>query len=166
MTGVARGRRTTLLVAPLLAVAACGGAGAVETDDLEAQVVEQLDVEADEVDCPDELPAEVDAEVRCRMGSGTAVLVATEVADDRVRFEIVREVPADALATRVSELLAQQVGQAPDSVGCPDPVLLRDGEATRCTLVAGEDEYGVDVAVEGDGESAQLAVEVDQTPAS
>lgn len=160
--------RRSLLVVPLLALAACGGPGEVEPADLESQVSDQLDesgVEADSVDCPDPLPAEVDAQVRCDIAAGendgVVLLTATEVDGDRVRFDIVEELEPDALAERVNELLTQEVGQSPDDITCPDPLLRRDGEETTCVLTAGSDELDVAVSIEGDGPDAQLNVEVE-----
>lgn len=43
--------------------------------------------------------------------------------------------------------LTQQVGQAPDSIDCPDDLEGKVGATMRCTLKAGTDSIGVTVTV-------------------
>jgi len=78
----------------ILGVTACGS-GSVSTGDLEKEVAAQLEATVgqvpDSVDCPDELPAEVGAEVRCTLTSddvtfGLTVTVSS-VEGDSVLFE-------------------------------------------------------------------------------
>ena len=69
----------------------------MSTADLEAEVsaqLEQLVGQApDSVDCPDALPAEVDAEVRCTLTSGDTMfgltLTVTSVEDGKALFDVV-----------------------------------------------------------------------------
>ena len=80
----------------MLGATACGS-GSVSTADLEAEVsvqLEQLVGQApDSVDCPDALPAEVDAEVRCTLTSGDTTfgltLTVTSVEDGKALFDVV-----------------------------------------------------------------------------
>lgn len=80
----------------ILGVTACGS-GSVSTADLEAEVAAQLEAEVgqapDSVDCPDELPGEVGAEVRCTLTSGDTTfgltLTVTSVEDDQALFDVV-----------------------------------------------------------------------------
>jgi hypothetical protein len=83
-------------VALILGATACGS-GSVSTADLEAEVATQLETVVgqapDSVDCPDELPAEVGAEVRCTLTSDATTfgltLTVTSVEDDQALFDVV-----------------------------------------------------------------------------
>ena len=83
-------------VALMLGATACGSES-VSTTDLEAEVSTQLEAEVgqapDSVDCPDALPAEVDAEVRCTLTSGDTTfgltLTVTSVENDEAVFDVV-----------------------------------------------------------------------------
>ena len=91
-------RRTLAIISVtlMLGATACGS-GSVSTADLEAEVsaqLEQLVGQApDSVDCPDALPAEVDAEVRCTLTSGDTMfgltLTVTSVEDGKALFDVV-----------------------------------------------------------------------------
>jgi len=80
----------------LLGATGCGSES-VSTNDLEAEVAAQLEVVVgqapDSVDCPDPLPAEVGAEVRCTLTSGDTTfgltLTVTSVEDDQALFDVV-----------------------------------------------------------------------------
>ena len=80
----------------MLGATACGS-GEVSTDDLEAEVSAQLEPQVgqapDSVDCPEALPAEVDAEVRCTLTSGDTTfgltLTDTSVENDQALFDVV-----------------------------------------------------------------------------
>ncbi len=93
-----RSRRSTIIAATtlVLGLAACGS-NSVPSSDLETVVADQLEAEVgqapDSVDCPDELPAEVGAEVRCSLTAeettfGLTVTV-TSIDGDDVLFDIV-----------------------------------------------------------------------------
>ncbi len=106
-------RSRSALAVPVLLVAlaasgcsfsASAGTTSVSTGDLEAQLTEQLTELAgqapDDVDCPDPLPAEVGAEVRCTLTAGDGRIgvtaTTTSVEDERVLFDI--EVDEEPLA--------------------------------------------------------------------
>ncbi len=87
---------TRSVVALVLGAAACSS-GSASSSDLEGEVSSQLEAlvgqAPDSVSCPDELPAEVGAEVRCTLTSdettfGLTVTV-TSVDGDVVIFDIV-----------------------------------------------------------------------------
>ncbi len=91
-------RRLTLSFFSLAIVAglsACGS-DAVSTGDLEQEVSDQLEAEVgeapDSIDCPDPLPAEVGAEVRCTLTDADTsfglTLTVTEVDGEDVAFDI------------------------------------------------------------------------------
>ena len=84
-----------LTAALALGVAACGS-DAVSTDDLEDEVSTQLEAQVgqapDSVDCPETLPAEEGAEVRCTLTNGGETigmtLTVTTVEGKDVGFDI------------------------------------------------------------------------------
>jgi hypothetical protein len=86
---------TTATIAALFSLGACGTA-AVDGDELAESVKTELGKEVgqepDEVDCPDDLEAEVGAETRCTLtheGASYGVTVtATEVDGSDVNFDI------------------------------------------------------------------------------
>ncbi|KQT90760.1 hypothetical protein ASG49_13515 [Marmoricola sp. Leaf446] len=73
-------------------------------------------------------------------------------------------ISGDALAKKVSALLAEQAGQTPDDVSCPDDLPAEKGAEVRCVLTAGSDKLGVTVtttSVDDDGQ-VNFDAEVDQ----
>lgn len=81
-------RRALVLASGLLLVG-CGGPDEVAPDQLEQQVSSQLaeavGQQPDSVDCPDPMPAEVGAEVRCTLvggGEEYGVTVTAEVVEE------------------------------------------------------------------------------------
>lgn len=91
-------RRSTPLacVALLVGLTACGGSS-VSTTDLETEISDQLEAQVgrapDSVDCPDSLPAEVGAEIRCTLTADGETygltVTATNVDGSDVLFDIV-----------------------------------------------------------------------------
>lgn len=90
-------RRTPVLIALALSVSALSGcSSSVPADDLAEQVSAQLESQVgqtpDDVMCPEDLAAEVGAEVTCELTDGEDVydvaLVVTEVDDSDVLFDI------------------------------------------------------------------------------
>jgi hypothetical protein len=76
-----------------------------------------------------------------------------------------REVSTDTLEEQVSTQLEAQVGQAPDSVTCPDPLPAEKGEKVRCTLEADGTKYGMDVTTSAvDGDNVKFDIQVDSKP--
>ena len=74
-------------------------------------------------------------------------------------------VDAGELENQVSSKLEEQVGQAPDSVDCPNDLDAEVDAETRCTLTAGDQTYGVAVKVtEVDGSDVQCDIAVDDQP--
>ncbi|WP_449386064.1 DUF4333 domain-containing protein [Cellulomonas soli] len=75
------------------------------------------------------------------------------------------QVATDELETQVSSMLEQQVGVAPDSVDCPDPLPGKEGSEVRCTLTASGTTYGLTVTSNGvDGDVVNMSVQVDDQP--
>lgn len=74
-------------------------------------------------------------------------------------------VDRDDLAQRVSELLEEQVGRAPDSVTCPEDLVGEIGAETQCVLEDGADRYGVEVVVTSvEGTNVGFDIAVDEQP--
>ena len=81
--------------AVLLALGLAGCQASVSADDVEEQIAQQLEnvgMPADEVNCPDSLPAEVDAEMECTATTGgeeaTYKVKVTSVENNTVNFDI------------------------------------------------------------------------------
>ena len=71
-------------------------------------------------------------------------------------------VDKDDLEKEVSTQLEKTVGQAPDSVDCPEDLDGEKGATQRCTLTAGDDEVGLTVTVTGvDGSKVAFDIQVD-----
>jgi hypothetical protein len=66
---------------------------------------------------------------------------------------------------QVDRLLADELGQAPDAVDCPDPLVARVGAEVRCTVTVAEDAVGATVtATVVEGRDVELDVTVDDEP--
>ncbi|MFD6949347.1 hypothetical protein A6A08_12655 [Nocardiopsis sp. TSRI0078] len=75
-------------------------------------------------------------------------------------------VDADQVAQRSSEMLAEQIGQAPDEFTCPEDLPAEVGAEVRCELTHGGESLGVTVTTTSvDGDNVQWDVQVDETPA-
>lgn len=66
---------------------------------------------------------------------------------------------------QVSNQLEKQVGQAPDSVDCPNDLDAEVDAEERCTLTVGDQSYGVSVKVtKVDGDNVSFDIAVDDQP--
>jgi hypothetical protein len=75
-------------------------------------------------------------------------------------------VDAEQVAERSSEMLAEQVGQTPDDLTCPEDLPAEVGAEIRCELTADGQTLGVTVTTTSvDGNDVQWDVEVDDAPA-
>lgn len=99
------------------------------------------------------------------MTTRTAALVPALAAAALALTACSAEVPAEELSEQVKSSLAEQVGQEPDEVDCPDPLPAEEGSEVRCTLTDGGTSYGVTVTSTGeqDGE-VSFEVLVDEQP--
>ncbi len=74
-------------------------------------------------------------------------------------------IDADELADTVSRQLTETVGQEPDAVECPEDLDAEVDATTRCTLTAGDVQFGVTVTVTAvDGSDATFDIKVDDEP--
>ncbi|WP_374022291.1 DUF4333 domain-containing protein [Mycobacterium sp. HNNTM2301] len=143
----------------LAGVTACscsvGSSHTVSKSDVAAQITSKLTDAAgnkpDSVNCPNDLPAKVGAQLNCEMkvkNKTTNVNVTVTSVDGKdVKFDMVQTVDKDEVASIISHKLAQQVGRKPDAVTCPDNLKGVQGATLRCQLVDGTDKYGVAVTV-------------------
>lgn len=75
-------------------------------------------------------------------------------------------VPAEEVAEKSSEMLAEQVGQTPDEFTCSDDLPAEVGAEIRCELTHEGESIGVTITVTSvDGSDVQWDVVVDDTPA-
>lgn len=66
------------------------------------------------------------------------------------------------LEESVQQTLAEQVGQTPDAIDCPDDLQGTVGQTMRCTLTAGGETLGLTVTVTSvEGDTVNYDVEVD-----
>ncbi|MEZ5141154.1 MAG: DUF4333 domain-containing protein [Acidimicrobiales bacterium] len=67
--------------------------------------------------------------------------------------------------SQTSQVLAEQVGRAPDSVSCPGSFEATVGNTMRCVLTDGSTRYGVTLTIDSvDGSNAKWSVKVDDAP--
>ncbi|WP_150245406.1 DUF4333 domain-containing protein [Nocardiopsis quinghaiensis] len=75
-------------------------------------------------------------------------------------------VDADQVAQRSSEMLTEQIGQAPDGFTCPEDLPAEVDAEIRCELTHGGESLGVTVTTTSvDGDDVQWDVQVDEAPA-
>jgi hypothetical protein len=123
----------------------------------------------DSVSCPDDLKAQVGAQLNCEMkvkGQTFNVNVTvSSVKGDQANFDMVETVDKNQVASQISDQLAEQVGRKPDSVACPDNLKGTEGATLRCELTDQGQAYGVTVTVTGvQGGAVNFNYKVDETP--
>lgn len=173
--------------AVLMLVAGLAGCGTIATNDnVEDQVRSQLG--AEKADCPTDLEGEVGRSILCKATTGDDTydvkVTVTSVDGDTVRYGIERvggpaaptavegnEQATDPAARVDGKNVAQSVldqlastGKDVDEVSCPD-LPARVGASERCTLVTGDETYGVTVtATSVQGSDVKFDIQVDQAP--
>ncbi|WP_110180695.1 DUF4333 domain-containing protein [Nocardioides solisilvae] len=142
-------------LALLALLTACStGPGVVEASTLEEKVSEGVTPDEEgtelEIDCPEDLEAEVDATATCTVDDGesrTGIrFTTTEVEDDEVRWETTPFLERDVLEETLTLQLADQ-GIEVDGLDCPEDLDGVTGETTRCTATAGGEEGEVELEV-------------------
>lgn len=132
-----------------------GSSHAVSKSDVAGQITAKMtDAAGDKpesVNCPNDLPATVGAQVTCEMKVknrpfGVTVTV-TSVEGGDVKFNMVETVDKNQVAAAISGQLGQRVGRKPDSVTCPDNLKGVAGATLRCQLTDRGQKYGVLVTV-------------------
>jgi hypothetical protein len=145
----------------------------VSKSDVASQITQKLtDAQGnkpDSVDCPNDLPANVGAQLNCSMkvkGAAYNVNVTvTTVNGSDVKFDMVETVDKTQVASGISDNVTQQVGTKPESVTCPDNLKGVQGATLRCKLVTDGKTYGVTVSVTGvDAGTVDYHFEVDDQP--
>jgi hypothetical protein len=149
------------------------GPGAVGKDDVAGQISTKMTdasgSKPDSVTCPDDLKAQVGAEVNCAMkvkGQPFNVNVTvTSVDNDQAKFDMVETVDKDQVASQISDQLAKQVGHTPDKVTCPDNLKGTQGATLRCDLTDQGQTYGVTTTVtDVQGGDVLFDFKVDEQP--
>jgi Domain of unknown function (DUF4333) len=128
---------------------------AVSKNDVAQQITSKLTDGAgnkpDSVTCPDDLPANVGAQLNCEMKVKNQTfnvnVTVTSVNGSDVKFDMVETVDKNQVASVISDKLTQQVGKKPDSVTCPDNLKGVEGATLRCQLADGSENYGISVTV-------------------
>jgi hypothetical protein len=149
---------------------------AVGKSDVASQITQKLTDAAgnkpDSVDCPNDLPANVGAQLNCSMkvkGGATynVNVTVTSVNGSDVKFDMVETVDKTQVASAISDNVTQQVGAKPESVACPDNLKGVQGATLRCKLVTDGKTYGVTVSVTGvDAGTVDYHFVVDDQPSS
>jgi Domain of unknown function (DUF4333) len=144
----------------VLGAVACGGgdgAGDLARDDVASTIGAQLQeqgVQAEDVSCPEDLPAEVGRSVRCEFvvdGQPVdAVATVGSVEGETVRYDIrteARPVAEDLLEEKVAQQVAEQAGVPVDEADCTGDLPAQVDGTVGC-------------AVTGGGETASMVVTV------
>lgn len=123
----------------------------------------------DSVTCPDDLKAQVGAQINCTMKANgqtsTVNVTVSSINGDQANFEMVNTIDKNQVAHQISDQLAQQFGSKPDSVTCPDNLKGTQGATLRCELVDSGQKYGVTVTVNAvQGSDVNFGFKVDEKP--
>jgi hypothetical protein len=146
---------------------------AVGKGDVAGQITSKLTDAAgnkpDKVDCPNDLPAKVGAQLNCTMKvkdqTFNVNVTVTSVNGNDVKFDMVETVDKNQVASILSNKLTQQVGRKPDSVTCPDNLKGVEGATLRCQLTDGTQKYGINVTVtDVDAGDVNFDFKVDDQP--
>jgi Domain of unknown function (DUF4333) len=157
----------------IVAIAGCSsGPKVVPKDDVVNQISSKLGeagAKPDSVSCPDDLKATVGATLNCQVKAkgqtyGATVSV-TSIEGDQAKFNIVETVDKNQVAGSISDQVAQETGQRPDSVSCPDNLQATPGSTLRCDLSRSGSIYGVTVSfVNFEGGAPNWTFTVDDQP--
>ena len=128
---------------------------AVGKNDVASQITQKLTDAAgnkpDSVDCPNDLPANVGAQLNCSMKVKGATynvnVTVTSVNGTDVKFDMAETVDKNQVASAINDNVTQQVGTKPESVTCPDNLKGVQGATLRCELTDSGQKYGISVTV-------------------
>jgi uncharacterized protein DUF4333 len=161
------------LIVLTTSLAGCSsGPSVVQNDDLVSQITAKMtDASGDKpesVTCPQELKAEVGAQVNCEMKVKSQAfnvnVTVTSVSDNKVNFDMVETVDKNDVASEISDRLTEQI-RRPDSVTCPDNLKGVTGATLECELTDGDQTYGVVVTVtDVEGGDVKFDFKVDDQP--
>jgi Domain of unknown function (DUF4333) len=150
-----------------------GSSHAVSKSDVASQITAKMTDAAgnkpESVNCPNDLPAKVGAQLNCEMKVKNQPfnvnVTVTSVNGSDVKFDMVETVGKDEVASAIRRQVTQQVGQQPDSVTCPDNLKGVAGATLQCQLISGTDKYGVMVTVTSvDAGDVKFHFKVDDQP--
>jgi Domain of unknown function (DUF4333) len=154
-------------------IAGCSsGPKVVPKDQVANQISSKLGdagAKPDSVSCPEDLKATVGATLNCELKekgqSYGATVTVTSIEGGQAKFNIVPTVDKTQVAGSISDQVAQQTGQKPDSVSCPDNLQATPGSTLRCDLASSGSTYGVTVSfVNFDGGAPNWSFKVDDQP--
>lgn len=148
---------TPVVVVTLLALAGCG-ASAVSQQDVETQVLDGLSEtlvdQVDDVTCPGDLPAEVDAQIVCELNGEKGVsdvevtVTSVDGSDVGFDYDVKSTLAAQDVEEQVVAQLTEQFGEFPDGgVQCPEDLPGEVGAEIVCVLSAGGETIDVSVTV-------------------
>jgi hypothetical protein len=125
----------------------------------------------DSVTCPDDLKAQVGAQINCTMKvngqTSTVNVTVSSINGDQAKFDMVNTIDKNQVASQISDQLAQQFGSKPDSVTCPDNLKGTQGATLRCQLVDSGQKYGITVTVNDvQGSDVNFGFKVDEKPST
>ena len=105
----------------------------------------------DSVTCPDDLKGTVGSTLDCQLtakGQTYPVKVTvTSIDGDQAKFDILETMDKAQVASTISDQIAQQTQQKPDSVSCPDNLKVIQGATLTCDMAQGGQTYSVTVDV-------------------
>ena len=112
----------------------------VSANDVENQISAKMvganGQKADSVVCPQDLKADVGAQINCAMQMGsktnTVNVTVSSVKGDQVKFDMVQTIDKAQVASQINDELARQFGSRPASVICPDDLNGTVGATLRC----------------------------------
>jgi hypothetical protein len=157
-----------------LGVGACSsGPKTVSKGDVANQISTKMTApngqKPDSVACPEDLKAQVGAQVNCTMKvngqTSTVNVTVSGINGDQANFDMVNTIDKNEVASQISDQLAQQFGSKPESVTCPENLKGTQGATLRCELVDGGQKYGVTVTVNSaQGSDVNFHFKVDEKP--
>ena len=113
--------------------------------------IERCVREARLVTCPDDLKGTVGATMDCQLtakGQTYPVKVTvTSIDGDQAKFDILETMDKAQVASTISDQIAQQTQQKPDSVSCPDNLKVIQGATLTCDMAQGGQTFSVTVDV-------------------
>ena len=136
----------TLTAAALLAAGAagCGGERDLDRGDIADTIAIQMrarGVAAEDVSCPEDLPAEVGRSIRCEFVVGghpvDAVATVGAVEGETVRYDIrteARPIAEDLLEERVGREIGEAAGTPVDETDCAGDLPPQVGSSVACTI--------------------------------